>query len=152
LKAENIKSGATIFGIKGGYSGSVKLTPLIERVTTRGDYERTPDRGSAYSRVELEIDVPMNYEEVSLGAITPTTRNQTFSAGDGECYRTFTVAGDSDLISSNIRKDKTIFGVRGEYTPILTESYTPLTLEYNGQSFSPDSRYEGYPSVRVNLD
>jgi len=46
----------------------------------------------------------------SIGTVTPTTSNQSKPVG---FYNAFTVAGDADLIASNIRTGKNIFGVTG---------------------------------------
>ncbi|WP_145413804.1 hypothetical protein [Paenibacillus xylanexedens] len=82
----------------------------------------------------------------SLGTITPGTTNQTIAAG----YTTGgTVAGDADLIASNIKNGVNIFGVTGTLssgTPFATGTTTTgstasgsyYPLEVTGLGFKPN--------------
>lgn len=51
--------------------------------------------------------------------ITPSTQNQTISSGK-YITGTQTIKGDSNLISNNIKKDVSIFGITGTYEAVST--------------------------------
>lgn len=90
----------------------------------------------------------------SLGTITPGTVNKNYSAG---YYPTaFTVAGDADLIPSNILSGKTIFGVNGNVSVESLGGRKYATGTYNGSQFSnaPFTRKDGvamtYKAVTIS--
>lgn len=58
--------------------------------------------------------------------VTPGTSSQTAVASGKYTTGTVTVAGDADLVASNIKKDVNIFGVTGTYAGIEPD---PITLE-----------------------
>lgn len=85
--------------------------------------------------------------------ITPGTSSKT--AVNKGVYTTgvVTVAGDSDLIASNIKKGVTIFDVTGSYTgsaPSL-QSLQTITPSKSTQTFNVSSGYDGFVSpITVN--
>ena len=113
LSAGNIKSGVTIAGQAGDYpsltnplasnTGATDLTSLGSG-TTPGSYEFFDSAGSVYSTTVA-----------AGGTITPTTSQQDFS-GASTVYNGFSVAGDADLVASNIKSSVDIFGVTGSVT------------------------------------
>lgn len=83
--------------------------------------------------------------------ITPGTANQTIAANT---YLTGvqTIKGDSNLIASNIRSGKSIFGVNGtlvEHTDpsLQIKTVSPST---SVQNITPDSGYDGLSKVTIN--
>ena len=57
---------------------------------------------------------------------TPTTSNQTIAAGQ-YLSGAQTIAGDADLVASNIRKGVNIFNVTGTYSTVTGNNITALT-------------------------
>ncbi len=59
-------------------------------------------------------------------AVTPEAKSRTYRASDNNLsgYSTFTVNGDDALVPGNIKKDATIFGVKGEYDTDTTATAT----------------------------
>lgn len=91
--------------------------------------------------------------KVNSRTITPGTSSQTAISAGSYANGTITVAGDADLIASNIKKNVEIFGVTGTFegegsTPNLqSKTANPTESE---QTISPDSGYDGLSSVKVN--
>ena len=121
LSAGNIKSGVTIAGQAGDYpsstyplasnTGATDLTSLGSG-TTPGSYEFFDSAGSVYSTIVA-----------AGGIITPTTSQQDFS-GASTVYNGFSVAGDTDLVGSNIKSSIDLFGVTGYVTEAPTACST----------------------------
>lgn len=97
---------------------SVSVTP---NVTTAG-YISSGTAGNA--SVSLSASVTTR----SAQTITPTTTDQTIASGT---YTTgvITIAGDSDLVSSNIVSGKSIFNVNGSAKiPVISQDSTTKVL------------------------
>lgn len=101
-----------------------------------------------------------NTSEVSLTAsvptrgsttITPTTANQTISSGT-YLTGTQTIVGDTDLISENIKKGISIFGVEGEYEgpELFYQDKTGITPTTSSQTITADGGYDALSSVQIN--
>ena len=113
LTAANLKDGVVIHGVTGDYpsatyplatnTGATDLTSLGSG-TTPGAYEFFDSTGAVYSTTVA-----------AGGTITPTTSQQDFS-GVSTVYNGFSVAGDADLVASNIKSSVDIFGVSGSVT------------------------------------
>ena len=110
LNAHNIKNGVTINGVVGTYpsagnrlaSGTIAtdLTSL-GKDTLPGEYEFFDSSGNRY----------VTYVAVNNN-INPSSSDQEFGILNG-VYSKFTVKGDANLLSQNIKKDVTIHGVTG---------------------------------------
>ena len=100
LKSENIKSGVSIFGVSGTFVGN----------SSSGSGGINP-----------------TYTQTTK-TWTPGTSNQTIPAGT-YCEGTQTIAGDADLIASNIKSGVTIFDVAGTYTGPEGNVVPTTTLE-----------------------
>jgi hypothetical protein len=118
LVATNIKNGINIFGVTGTFAN--------DATAGAGDILNSK---TAYSgSTKLTGSMPNN----GAVTITPSTVNQTIVAGyhNGSGY----VAGDADLIASNILTGVNIFGVTGTVIPV---SSTP----HNTQIYSTPGSY-----------
>ena len=100
LIAENIKSGATIFGVTGNAESAI--VPTID-VSDSGLITATA--GSKSSTQQLPIQ--------AAKTVTPSTSNQTAVSGGLYTTGEVVVAGDTNLISDNIKSGVSIFGVTG---------------------------------------
>lgn len=117
IQQQNIKSGVTILGIVGSYSGQ------------GGNYQSKSVTPAATEQI---VTPDQNYDALSQ----------------------VTVAGDEDLVSSNIKKDVVIFGVTGSYeggggSNLDTLNVTPTA---NAQTITPTSPVDGWDEVIVAGD
>ena len=166
LTAGNIKKDVTIFGVKGSYEPALQdkgtitpstsdqtITPSsnyygISKVIVSGDGDLTA--GNIKKDVTI-FGVTGDYEaEPSLedkGTVTPGTSDQTITPGSGyDGISKVIVAGDSDLTAGNIKKDVTIFGVKGTYVPSVTPSTDIQIGSYTNTSDEPS-----YGTVATNM-
>lgn len=86
--------------------------------------------------------------------ITPSTTSQTVGGVNYMMEGPVTVAGDSDLIASNIKSGVNIFGVTGTYSgssssPRL-QAKTGINPSTSSQTIQPDTGYDGLSSVQIN--
>ncbi len=126
LVSENIKSGVSIFGVTGEYSGvSIPETtdPVLQSKTvTPTEYEQVvePDNGydglssvaiSAIDKSYIGSEVETKGETV----YTPGVSSQVISAGR---YLTGdqVIIGDEHLVPDNIKQGVDIFGIEGSYS------------------------------------
>ena len=160
LVPENIKNGITILGIDGTYvPASTKLMVGNSTVTENGVYTFYPSRGyDGLSQQKVTVNVPKVEEVIDAvfqsKNVTPKSSEQTVTPDDGyNALSSVVVAGDNNLIDSNIRKGATIFGVHGSYEK--TESIDAvlqsknITPSRSGQTIEPDSGYDGLSKVYI---
>ena len=134
LVAENIKSGATIFGITG--TAESAITPTID-VNDSGLI--TVTAGSKSSTKQLPIQ--------EAKTVTPSTSNQTAASGGLYTTGDVVVAGDANLISDNIKSGVSIFGVTGtaesgidtsDATATASDIVSGKTAYVNGEKVTGD--------------
>jgi len=111
LAAGNIKNGEAIFGTTGS------LLPSGGTATAANVLSGATFFGASQSDWDLQTGTMAN---VGAQTITPSTSNQTITAGyhSGEGY----CAGDSDLISANIKSGINLFGVDGASSVVDTST------------------------------
>lgn len=172
IQAGNIKSGVTILGITGNLIESnntqVTVTPSTSQqtITPSGDYNgfSTVSVNAVDSSIDPNI-IPSNIisgkeilgvqgSAIELnGAIlnvTPTATSQTFTpTAPNNGYTQVNVNGDNNLISDNIVKDVTIFGVTGTYEDRSINNQDK-TVTQNG-IITADEGYTGLGTVTVNV-
>ena len=88
----------------------------VEQLNATENKTYTAPEGVAYSPVVVNVPTGVfPTEQKGATTYTPSTSNQTIAAGT---YLTGiqTIAGDSDLVASNIKSGVNIFGVTGTYT------------------------------------
>jgi hypothetical protein len=93
-------------------SKAVSITPTV----TAG-YVSTGTAGN------VTVSLTASVTTKAAATITPGTTNQTIASGT-YLTGTQTIAGDSDLIASNIKSGVTIFGVAGSYSGVDTSDAT----------------------------
>ena len=172
IQAGNIKSGVTILGITGNIIESnntqVTVTPSTSQqtITPSGDYNgfSTVSVNAVDSSIDPNI-IPSNIisgKEI-LGVqgsatelngtilnVTPTATSQTFTpTAPNNGYTQVNVNGDSNLISDNIVKDVTIFGVTGTYEDRSINNQDKIVTQ-NG-IITADEGYTGLGTVTVNV-
>lgn len=109
----------------GYYSNEVKKSvkstnvaaPSIE-VSSNGLITASTNQSTGYV-VEETKSTTQQLSTQDAQTITPSTQNQTISSGK-YITGTQTIKGDSNLISDNIKKDVSIFGVTGTYEAVST--------------------------------
>lgn len=138
LIPSNIKKDVDIFGVVGTYeAGGSEPTYQTKTVTpTESQQTVSPDSGyDALSSVTVNAIsstyVGTGVTRKSAATITPGTTNQTIASGT-YLTGTQTIAGDADLVASNIKQGVTIFGVEGTYAEdfIVTVTYNTTTQMY----------------------
>ena len=87
--------------------------------------------------------------------ITPSTTQQTVTPTSNNHYiNSVTIAGDSDLIASNIKSGVSIFGVTGTYSgnssEIILQAKTNIVPTESSQTITADSGYDGLSSVQID--
>ena len=79
--------------------------------------------------------------------VTPRATDQIITPNYGkDGLSKVTIKGDSNLVPANIKKDVTIFGVKGTNAPNLQEK----TVTVNGEA-TPDEGYDGLSKVTVDV-
>ena len=132
LVAGNIKSGVSIFGVAGAYTGEdleavvSEQAELIEELSTvldgkaSGGEQATPEISvSTNGLITATAGTKSSTYQLAFQAaktITPGTTNQTAVAANTYVGGAITVKGDANLIAANIVSGKSIFGVSGTAT------------------------------------
>ena len=95
----------------GYYYRKVLKVETEEQTVTAGTtpIEVVPSAGKLISKVNIN---PTPTEEKN---VTPTTESQTYNPSEGKHFSYFTVNGDTNLISENIKNGVNIFGITGNY-------------------------------------
>ena len=134
-------SGPTVTVPAGHYAAQAqkaleKVTVLTPHIIVRDTGLIECESGTFYSGY-VEAGIVTNTEQLPVQAaktITPSTISQTAVASGRYTTGTVTVAGDSDLISSNIKKGVNIFGVAGTF-----EGEDPIQMVFNQGTSIPIS-------------
>ena len=170
IQAGNIKSGVTILGITGDLieanNTQVTVTPSTSQqtITPSGDYNgfSTVSVNAVDSSIDPNI-IPSNIisgkeilgvqgSAIALNGavlnVTPTATSQTFiPTVPNNGYIQVNVNGDNNLVSDNIVKDVTIFGVTGTYEGQLINNQN-ISVTVDG-TYTPDQGYSGLGEVVV---
>lgn len=158
LIASNIKYGVTILGVTGSYApADPKLMVGSRTINSNGSYTIYPSSGYAgMSRLNLSVNVPTGLIAQAKSVTPGYSTKYVYPDSGYNCLSSVTVAGDSDLIPSNIRQGATIFGVTGTYikTEIVEISLQAKSVTPGRSGFYvyPDSGYHGLSQVYVNGD
>lgn len=126
LTAGNIKSGVSIFGISGTYTGSSSggsgSVSLQSKTVSPSERTQTvkPDSGyGGLSQVTVNAIsttyVGSGVTKKAAATYTPSTSNQTIAASQ-YLSGAQTIKGDANLVAGNIKSGVSIFGVTGTYT------------------------------------
>lgn len=141
----NIAQGVVILGVTGT---AVLSNETSRNITTNGTYSpEAPYTGFS----SVVVDVKVEHEALD---VTPTTSLQTFTAVDQyHGYSPVTVGAvtadiDSNIVAGNIKSGVTILGVTGTLTELKGQT---KTITANG-TYTPDSGYNGFTSVTVNIN
>lgn len=81
--------------------------------------------------------------------VTPSTVQQTITPDNANGLSSVVVAGDENLITNNIKKDISIFGVVGNYDPQPTLEQITITPSISQQVIVPSSGNDGIDEVTV---
>lgn len=163
LVPANIKYGVNILGVTGTYApADPALASATKTITSNGKHTIYPPSGYVgMTRLVLTVDVPTTPVVVDAvlqsKSVTPGYSSKTVTPDSGyNGLSSVTVAGDPDLIASNIREGVTIFGVTGSYvkTEIIDAvlQYKSVTPGRSSQNVYPDSGYNGLSRVYVAGD
>lgn len=141
----NIAQGVVILGVTGT---AVLSNETSRNITTNGTYSpEAPYTGFS----SVVVDVKVEHEALD---VTPTTSLQTFTAVDQyHGYSPVTVQAvtadiDSNIVAGNIKSGVSILGVTGTLTELKGQT---KTITANG-TYTPDSGYNGFTSVTVNVN
>lgn len=147
IVAGNIKSGITILGVTGSVT-ELKGQTRTETLTSTSGATYTP--ASGYNAI-TSIKVTPNNKALS---VTPTTSAQSLTVPSGYSgYGTVSVGAvtssiDSNIVAGNIKSGVSILGVTGTLTELKGQT---KTITANG-TYTPDSGYNGFTSVTVNVN
>lgn len=147
IVAGNIKSGVTILGVTGSVT-ELKGQTRTETLTSTSGATYTP--ASGYNAI-TSIKVTPNNKALS---VTPTTSAQSLTVPSGYSgYGTVSVGAvtssiDSNIVAGNIKSGVSILGVTGTLTELKGQT---KTITANG-TYTPDSGYNGFTSVTVNIN
>lgn len=125
LTAGNIKSGVSIFGISGTYTGSSSggsgSVSLQSKTVSPSESTQTVKPDSEYGGLSQVTVNAISTTYVGSGVTkkaaatyTPTTSNQTIAASQ-YLSGAQTIKGDANLVAGNIKSGVSIFGVTGNY-------------------------------------
>lgn len=131
---------------------AVQATPSISVNSSTGVITASATQTAGYVTAGTK-SATSNLTTQGAATITPSTSNQTAVAAGRYTTGAVTVAGDVNLIASNIVSGKTIFNVRGSHTcsastpNLQAKTATPSTSQ---QVVKPDNGYNGLSQVTVN--
>ena len=160
IVANNIKSGITILGVEGNVTElnatTVNVTPTTssQTISPEGGYNgfSTVNVNAVTSAIDSNIVASNIKSGVSIlgvdGSVTelngtpleviPTASSQSYVPSEpNNAFTSVSVAGDQNLVSGNIVKDVTIFGVTG--------TYEGSAINNEDRTFSVDGVYTSSP-------
>ena len=125
LVAGNIKSGVSIFGVSGTYTGSSSggsgSVSLQSKTVSPSERTQTVKPDSGYGGLSQVTVNAISTTYVGSGVTkkaattyTPSTSNQTIAASQ-YLSGAQTIKGDANLVAGNIKSGVSIFGVTGTY-------------------------------------
>ena len=156
---ENIKSGVTILGVSGNYSGgstpSYTVTDVSEsdvisgkhfyKATSTSNVTRStgtmPTFSGAYTGAGPTISSSPDYIGVRVNTPGYYTSDAKLVCSYGD------MANAIGLTSTIIKNGETVLGVTGSYSPSLTSK----SITANGTYTASSEGYDGYYSVVVNV-
>ena len=133
LTAAKLAQGQSAFGLTGTYKGLGNAAAADVR------------KGKTFSTASLS-NATGTMAEKGAATYTPKTTAQTIAANQ---YLTGvqTIAGDANLVAGNIKKNVTIFGVKGTWEGYVANA---LDLYYRGSNPGGMAFYSGIASEYVN--
>jgi hypothetical protein len=156
LQQKTVSPATTAISVKpdGGYDGlsevivnamaaATQATPSIS-VSSSGLITASSTQEAGYVAAGTKSSTKQLTTKAAA-TITPTTSNQTAVASGVYTTGAITVKGDANLISSNIRSGKSIFGVSGTLVEGITPSGT-INITTNGTH-----NVTNYASANVNV-
>lgn len=132
LVAGNIKKDVQIFGVTGSYEAP---EPDPVSISVDGSGLITATDGLSTETLQLSTEAG--------AVITPGTSQKTAIAAQKFSTGAISVAGDPDLVASNIKKDVEIFGVTGS----LKTPTVPFTFSVNSTSGQVSANDGVYSSI-----
>ena len=149
IQAGNIKSGVSILGVTGNYSGTAINNQDIE-VYTNGIYTAE----SPYTGLG-SVKVAVNTVNNTPLTVVPSTSSQTLNAPSPYTgYGTVTVNAvssniDANIVAGNIKQGVSILGVAGSVVPLNGETRSETLTSSSGNTFTPTSGKNGITSITV---
>lgn len=95
----------------------VQATPSIS-VDQSGVITATSSQDAGWVEAG-EKSATQNLSTETGGTFTPSTEDQTAASAGKYLLSDITIAGDTNLVASNIKSGTTIFGVTGTYVPVF---------------------------------
>ena len=132
VKSENIKTGVYVEEVEGQFTSDATATAshIVKGKTAyvKGEKIQGNIEESTPSTIDNEITIPAGIiseqQKITVGTrlqtkyYVPTTTDQNIILKDSYVVGTQIVKGDANLISENIKKDVSIFGVNGSLQQI----------------------------------